>query len=381
MKDKKELFPVVCCGAEAPQCGPGPEDNKAEDWDSTDRPWQIGTVSTPAGTVNRVATALDRSDVVGTWKARWGVGRMNYRIPPGLYAVGDPDRQSPVLVSANYKMSFDFLRRELSGLDLWLIVIDTKGINVWCAAGKGTFGTAEIVRRIEKVRLHEVVSHRKIILPQLAAPGVAAHEVQKQSGFQVIYGPVRAGDIPAFLQEGGKATPEMRQVRFRLKDRLVLTPVEVATVMKPALFLLAALLGLNFLSVILKGSPLVFTRLWGRTAADFLPFLGAILAGTVLTPALLPYLPGRAFAWKGWLLGVLWALAYMFYLAPGSGPVRTAAHLLFLPAAAAFLAMNFTGSSTYTSLSGVVKEMGFALPAIIIAAGLGAAGLIAAYFL
>jgi hypothetical protein len=82
------------------------------------------------------------------------------------------------------------------------LILDTKGINVWCAAGKGTFGTDELVGRILKTGLSEIVSHRKLVLPQLGAPGVSAHEVTKQTGFSVVYGPVRAKDIKAFLDSG-----------------------------------------------------------------------------------------------------------------------------------------------------------------------------------
>lgn len=88
------------------------------------------------------------SDRLGAWKARWGIGRMNYRVEPGLYRLGKPDRRSPVFVSANYKMSFDILRSSLAGRDCWILVLDTKGINVWCAAGKGTFGPMELMGRI-----------------------------------------------------------------------------------------------------------------------------------------------------------------------------------------------------------------------------------------
>ena len=146
-----------------------------------------------------------------------------------------PGPDSPVLVSANYKMSFDRLRRELEGIDAWILVLDTKGINVWCAAGKGTFGTEELTARIGRFRLAEVVTHRTLILPQLSAPGVAGHVVKQRTGFRVVYGPVRAADLPAFLKAGNKATPEMRQVRFGFLDRLVLTPMELVALIKPAL--------------------------------------------------------------------------------------------------------------------------------------------------
>ena len=335
--------------------------------------WVSGTVRTPVGVAPLVKTTLSRSDVIGSWKARWGIGRMSYRVTPGLYGVGAPDEDSPVLVSANYKMSFDRLRRALAGIDAWILVLDTKGINVWCAAGKGTFGTREIVERLARFRISDVVRHRMLILPQLGAPGVEAHEVKKQAGFRVVYGPVRADDLPVFIAAHGKATPAMRTVRFDLVDRLVLTPMELVAVIKPALVLIACL----FL-VKLIGSPSApFLALLAGALIGFLPFLGAVVAGSIAAPALLPYVPGRAFAWKGWLLGLLWAVFFVFL---ASGPMRWEVglfYLLALPPISGYLAMNFTGASTYTSLSGVVREMKTALPALSVSAGLGMVSLIA----
>jgi CO dehydrogenase/acetyl-CoA synthase gamma subunit (corrinoid Fe-S protein) len=120
---------------------------------------------------------------------------MDYKVEPGLYAVGTPDDKAPVLVTANYKMTFDRLREQLGGVSLWIVVLDTDGVNVWCAAGKGTFGTDEVVHRVKEVGLDRLVSHRTLLLPQLSATGVAAHEVKKQTGFRVVYGPIKAKDI------------------------------------------------------------------------------------------------------------------------------------------------------------------------------------------
>ena len=207
--------------------------------------WITGHVETAVGKIPQIATRLMFRDTADGWKVRWNIGRMNYRVSPGLYAAGNPGPASPVLVSANYKLTFDKLRRELAGLNVWLLLLDTKGINVWCAAGKGTFGTQELVHRIAQTGLSEVVTHRKLILPQLGAPGVAAHEVLKTSGFRVVYGPVRAADIPAFLEAGLKATPAMREVRFKVQDRLVVAPVELVGTVVPASILFAVLLVLN----------------------------------------------------------------------------------------------------------------------------------------
>ena len=143
--------------------------------------WIAGQKETPAGSVPLVSTQLSYSDRFGSWKARWGIRRMRYFIAPGLYGVGNPNTDSPVFVTANYKMTFDRLRKECDGLDAWILVVDTKGINVWCAAGKGTFSAEEITRRIKITRLVEIVTHKKLIIPQLAAPGVAAHLVKVPS--------------------------------------------------------------------------------------------------------------------------------------------------------------------------------------------------------
>lgn len=313
--------------------------------------------------MEQISTKLTINDTLGTWKARWGVGRMNYKINPGLYRVGKADEGSPVLVTANYKMSFDMLRKELAGINAWILVLDTKGINVWCAAGKGTFGTDELVNRISKVNLSKFVSHKTLILPQLGAPGISAHEVQKRSEFKVIFGPVRASDIKEFLASQMIATKEMRKVRFTIYDRLVLTPMEVVGALKVWLMILGALFILN---LIRPGS-------FGMV--DFYGYTGAILVGCVLVPVLLPWIPGKAFAWKGWLIGILWALCVNAFngwpALPEYGIVRALGYMLALPSISAFYAMNFTGSSTYTSLSGVLKEMKIALPAIIISLSLG----------
>lgn len=342
--------------------------------------WVTGELETTIGPVYQISTTLDRQDRLGAIKARWGVGRMEYAIPPGLYAIGEPGKTSPVLLSANYKLSFDYLRRELPGLNLWVLVLDTNGINVWCAAGKGSFGTDEVVRMVNATGLPELVSHRTLILPQLAAPGVAAHEVLRLSGFKVIYGPVRAADIPAFLNADNKAQKEMRRTHFALRDRLLLTPVELTALYKPLVGLTVFLFLLNLFSLLLKGQPVELFPLLGQSFSDLVPFLVAVLVGAVLVPALLPFIPGRAFAWKGWVLGILWASGYSLLAAPETGWLQITAYFLTLPAITAYLGMNFTGSSTFTSLSGVLKEMKVALPLIVISASLGLITLIATYF-
>lgn len=327
------------------------------------QPFVIESLHTAVGKIPVVDSHLTRQDNLGTWKVRFGIGRMDYRVDPGLYALGRPDESAPVLVSANYKLSFDCLREVLPGRNVWILVLDTKGINVWCAAGKGTFGTEELVRRLRSSGLEKVVKHRRLILPQLAAPGVAAHEVRKRTGFTVSYGPVEARDIPAYLDAGMKATEAMRRKTFPFRDRIVLIPMEWVPALKPLI-----LLSIFFLVAGGIGRGLSWNMAMGMNSGFFMitALLGAFLAGTTITPAFLPWLPGRAFSskglWPAWIV-VLILLVFRSPLPATLTRVLESCSALFLvPAASSYWAMKFTGSTPITSLSGVRKEMRWALP-------------------
>ncbi len=338
------------------------------------QPCVNGYVEGPSGKIPKVSSSLEWKDHWGAIKARVGLGRMHYAIDPGLYALGQPDKDSPVLVTANYKMSFDSLREALPGRNAWILVLDTKGINVWCAAGKGTFGTQELIRRISASNLKDIVNHRELILPQLGAPGVAAHMVKKLSGFKVHYGPICAKDLPAYLDAGMKSTPEMRRKAFPLKERAVLIPIELVAALKAALIVIPIMILISGFS----SHGRFMNNILGDGIFTIIAILGAIFAGAVLTPLLLPYLPGRAFTTKGLNIGFITALI-LFYLwgydlRSWQGLIGGSAWVLMISAIAAYLAMNFTGASTYTSLSGVRKEMHWALPLEI---GSGLSGFVA----
>jgi acetyl-CoA decarbonylase/synthase complex subunit gamma len=287
---------------------------------------------------------------------------MHYTVDPGLYALGEPDEKSAVLVTANYKMSFDKLRQALPRRNVWILVLDTRGINVWCASGKGTFGTSELVGRIESSGLVQIVSHRELILPQLSGPGVAAHQVKKLSGFQATYGPIRSMDLPAFLDTGLKATSEMRLKSFTTWERMELIPMELMGALKPGILVILIFFFLAFLGKSKEG----WVNALNHGLFSVLAILAAILAGAVLTPLLLPWLPGRAFSVKGLSPGALFAgivaACYWGGWITKVGGLEILAWVFLIPALSAYLAMNFTGASTYTSLSGVKKEMQWALP-------------------
>lgn len=303
-----------------------------------------------------VSTKLEFSDLMGAAKIRLGLGRDHYRVEPGLYRIGTPDNMSDVLISANYKLSFDMLKKNLVGLNLWILVIDTNGVNVWCAAGKGTFGTERVVKGIKDVSLEHLVKHRRVILPQLCAPGVAAHLVKDQTGFKATFGPALAKDIKAFIDAGYKASPEMRRMTFPMKERAKLIPNDF---MYGKFKLLASLAGLFFVSG-LDRTGFLFDKMLSTGLYPVLNIFAAYFAGTVFGPLFLTWIPFRAFALKGAFWGIVSTIViHLFY---SVSTLEWLALGLMNVSIASFMTLNFTGSSTYTSLSGVQKEMKWAVP-------------------
>ena len=331
--------------------------------DTEASPCSCSTVTPQLTEIRTTDSTITFANRLDHFLARWGIDRMGHRVEPGLYRLGNPTSESLVFASANYTLSFDALRSALAGNDAWILVLDTKGINVWCAAGKGTFGTDELVSRIETTGLASIVTDRKIIVPQLGAPGVSWPGVLRRSGFNVEYGPVRASDLPAYLKEH-TATPEMRRVRFPLWDRIILIPVE-----------LVQALPITIISVLAAG----FLLNWIIAAQ----LLTAILAGLVLFPALLPVLPTKDFSTKGLILGGIVMLPFIAAAGP-AGAAGTSLNwgtylissLLIFPTVTAYLALNFTGCTPFTSRTGVRKEIFsyIRILAVMVIAGLIIAG-------
>ncbi len=306
---------------------------------------------TAAGPVPRVTSTWHLPDYLQACLVRLGVGRDTYRIPPGVYALGSPEENSPVLVTCNFKLTFDILRRELAGHSYWLLVVETYGINVWCAAGKQSFNTEEVARRVTTSGLGQIVSHRTLILPQLAAPGVAGHRLKKLCGFSGLFGPVRIKDLPGFVDSGMQASQAMRTIGFPLVQRLEVALVEIYGARQ---FLLATLLACLLLAALGPGW-LSLTGILATGSGAFATVLTGFATGVFLVPALLAHIPMRAFAAKGLAAGALTGLLPAALMAGTAS--QALAQVAACSAFASWFAMHYTGSTPFTSLSGVDREM------------------------
>jgi ubiquinone/menaquinone biosynthesis C-methylase UbiE len=203
------------------------------------------------------------------------------KVRPGLYAVGNPTPGSPVTVRR--------LVKAIDGqLNTWVLVADSAGINVWCAAGGGYFTAEKVIAAVKSSHLDKVVSHHALILPQLCANGVDGWRIRRETGWGVHWGPAKARDIPAYLAARRKKTDAMRWVRFPLKDRL-----EMVTVT------------LGFYAVLILVPVFVFWR------PMFWPVTFSLLGLSYFYTIVHPWLPGRDGLFKSIPLSLL-ALAGLF---------------------------------------------------------------------
>jgi len=139
---------------------------------------------------------------------------------PSLIKIGNPNQNSPVFLTCNFHLTVERVKRALRGTDCYLLIANSKGINVWCAATGGHFTNHNVVSILKTSGIEKLVSHRKVTLPQLAASGIEAKTIKNKAGWEIIWGPVYAKDIPLFINNNFQKTLPMREVEFPLLQRI-----------------------------------------------------------------------------------------------------------------------------------------------------------------
>ena len=139
---------------------------------------------------------------------------------PDTVLICNPDKSSPVLVTCNFDYTVrhlkDYLEKEQ--LDCFLLVVNTKGTNVWCAAAEGIFTTDTVLSHLKVYNVGELVNHHQLILPQLSVAGVKRKEL-KEHGWEGIYGPVYFADLKEFLNNGLTKNKDMQALEYGYWER------------------------------------------------------------------------------------------------------------------------------------------------------------------
>lgn len=159
----------------------------------------------------------------------------------GLSRIGNPDGKSPVLLTCNYALTVEMVKKALQGLDAYLLVANSRGINVWCAATGGHLTNHDVISVLKTSGIEQLVDHRDVIMPQLAATGVEASVVRKKAGWNTVWGPVYAKDIPVFIRNRLRKTPRMFEVEFPWSQRIemaVAWAFPISLVLAPVAFAL-----------------------------------------------------------------------------------------------------------------------------------------------
>lgn len=138
----------------------------------------------------------------------------------GLVRLGTPTRSSPVFLTGNFLLTVERVKRALEGIDAYLLVANSRGVNVWCAATGGLLTHHDVVSVLKTSGIEALVDHRRVILPQLAATGIEGKVIHERAGWKILWGPVNAAAIPEFLRGGMETVPEMRTVDFPWRERL-----------------------------------------------------------------------------------------------------------------------------------------------------------------
>ncbi len=225
---------------------------------------------------------------------------VGFPVEPELRKIGNPNQHSPVLVTANFNLTVKRLLKKLKGLDCYLLIAPSNGINVWCGACGGDFTTDSVISIIKTSGIDQLVSHRTLILPQLSASGIDPTILKKELGWDAKFGTVYAKDIKEYFKNNFKKTDTQRRIRFPLKKRL-----EMAN-------------AYYFILLILFSIPYWIFAIF-FSSLDWILYLDTLLIGFIIvygSLAILPSIPSNSGKAKVLIFGagilILIVLLYMF---------------------------------------------------------------------
>jgi ubiquinone/menaquinone biosynthesis C-methylase UbiE len=231
-----------------------------------------------------------RTLLIDLWELFFRIIPPYPKVKPGLYAIGHPTADSPVVATGNFDLTVRRVVKALDGrLNTWLLVTDSAGVNVWCASGAGFMNSEKVIAAIHSSGLEQVVQHRKLILPQLCAVGVDGKDI-RNTGWEVHWGPVRAEDILQFVVDGLQKTEGMRTVHFPILDRLEMVSGT-----------------LGFYGLLILVPVAIFWR------SSFVPIAISMVAISYFYALIMPWLPGKDGLAKSIPLTVIAILGVILY--------------------------------------------------------------------
>lgn len=121
-------------------------------------------------------------------------------VEPKLYAVGEVTKDSPLLVTTNFSLSYYSVEGEVeaSRVPAYILAVDTEGTSVLTAWASDKFNPETIVAAMKKSEIEGKVGHKKIVIPGFVA--VLSAGIEDDSGWSVQIGPKEASGLPGYLK-------------------------------------------------------------------------------------------------------------------------------------------------------------------------------------
>jgi len=119
----------------------------------------------------------------------------------GIYEIGKPDENSPVLITSNFSLTYFLLTGEIetSRVPSYLLVKDTEGLSIMTAWAAGKFSADNISEFVKKCGIEEKVAHRKLIIPGYVGFESSGLGCELEE-WEILIGPREAAHLPAYLK-------------------------------------------------------------------------------------------------------------------------------------------------------------------------------------
>ena len=126
-------------------------------------------------------------------------------VTEGIYEIGNPDENSPVLVTTNFALTYFIVSGEIesSRVPSYLVIVDAEGLSVMTAWAAGKFAGDYVGGYIKKSDIVNKTNHKNIIIPGYAA-SISGDMEEEIPDWEILIGPRDASLIPKFLKDMSK---------------------------------------------------------------------------------------------------------------------------------------------------------------------------------
>ncbi|MHA1338753.1 MAG: acetyl-CoA decarbonylase/synthase complex subunit gamma [Promethearchaeota archaeon] len=141
--------------------------------------------------------------------------RIYPRVDAGLYQIGEPDKNSPVFMTSNYRMTKIPVEQDLKDAHIngWLLVVDTDGLGIEAGVAGGQLNAEKVAEAIKQYKVFEKVDHRILVIPGLAARLQGA--IEDEADCYVSVGPKDSSGIQRYMEETWNPEEFMKEYEER----------------------------------------------------------------------------------------------------------------------------------------------------------------------